>query len=97
MIRTLLKIAAYSKAPRTTFTVLHPKKAVRLKKFTWDMRHAPAPRVSAVGAAALALPLGLAIGRLTRRGPRPDRAPYPRTAEGVLDGMEAEQPIAYGE
>ena len=55
MIRTLLKAVAYSKAPRTTFAVLHPTGAVRLKKFAWDMRHAPAPRVSALGAAALAL------------------------------------------
>lgn len=68
MIRTLLKVVAYSKAPRTTFAVLHPGKAVRMKKFSWDMRHAPAPRVSALGAAAVALPLGMLIGRLRGRG-----------------------------
>lgn len=84
MIRTLLKAVAYSKAPRTTFAVLHPAGAVRLKKFAWDMRHAPAPRVSALGAAALALPVGLLLGRIgrgrmpeTTTHPRPERAAAP--------------------
>ena len=63
MIGTLLKAVAYSKAPRTTFTVLHPARAVQFRKLKWDMRHAPAPRLTAVGAAALALPIGLWLGR----------------------------------
>jgi hypothetical protein len=63
MIGSILKTAAYARAPRTTFTVLHPKKALKLRKMRWDMRHAYAPRVAAVGALALALPLGYAIGR----------------------------------
>jgi hypothetical protein len=63
MIGTLFKAIAYSKAPRTTFTMLHPARAVRLRKFQWDMRHAYAPRVAALGVAALALPLGLWLGR----------------------------------
>lgn len=63
MVRTILKMAAYSKAPKTTFAVMHPRKAARMKKFGWDMKHAPAPRVSAIGAAALALPIGLWLGR----------------------------------
>jgi hypothetical protein len=67
MIGSLFKALAYSKAPRTTFTVLHPAKAVLFRKFTWDMRHAHAPRVSALGAAALALPLGLWLGRKRAR------------------------------
>lgn len=66
MIGTLLRAIAYSKAPRTTFTVMHPGKAVRFRKFQWDMKHAYAPRVTALGAAALALPVGLWLGR--RRG-----------------------------
>lgn len=77
MIRTLLKAVAYSKAPRATFTVLHPGKAVRLKKFGWDMRHAAAPRVTAVGAAALALPVGMLLGRLGRRRTAPAATPTP--------------------
>ncbi|CAN5697348.1 hypothetical protein BH23GEM10_BH23GEM10_09530 [soil metagenome] len=63
MIRTIMKAVAYRKAPRTTFAVLHPRSAVRMKKFGWDMRHAAAPRVTALGAAVLALPLGLWLGR----------------------------------
>lgn len=66
MIGTLLKFFAYSKAPRTTFTMLHPTKAVRFRKFQWDMRHAYAPRVTALGVAALALPVGLWLGRRSR-------------------------------
>ncbi|HSK20487.1 MAG TPA: hypothetical protein VK912_15140 [Longimicrobiales bacterium] len=63
MIGTLFKAIAYSKAPRATFTMLHPGKAVRFRKFQWDMRHAYAPRVTALSAAALALPVGLWLGR----------------------------------
>jgi hypothetical protein len=66
MIGTLLRAIAYSKAPRTTFAVMHPGKAVRFRKFQWDMKNAYAPRVTALGAAALALPVGLWLGR--RRG-----------------------------
>ncbi len=63
MVRDLLKGYAYAKAPRTTFMVGHPVKSARLAKMRWDMRHALAPRFAAVGAVALALPLGLALGR----------------------------------
>lgn len=63
MIRSIAKTVAYSKAPRTTFAVLHPKRAVRLKKMRYDLRHAYAPRVTALGAAAVALPLGYLLGR----------------------------------
>jgi hypothetical protein len=67
MLGSLLEWIAYSKAPRATFALRHPVKAVRLKKMGFDMRHAYAPRVAAVGMAALALPLGFALGRLNRR------------------------------
>lgn len=67
MIGTALKLIAYSKAPKTTFAVRHPVKAVRLKKMTWDMRHAYAPRVAAIGAAAVAIPIGLWLGGRTGR------------------------------
>lgn len=63
MISSIAKTVAYSKAPRTTFTVLHPKRAVRLRKMKYDLRHAYAPRLAAIGAMALALPLGYMIGR----------------------------------
>lgn len=63
MIRSIATTVAYSKAPKTTFAVLHPKKAVRLRKLKYDLRHAYAPRLAALGAVALALPLGYALGR----------------------------------
>ena len=67
MLRTALKTAAYAKAPRATFAVTHPVKAVRLKKAAWDLRHAWAPRAAALGVAAVALPLGMALGALLAR------------------------------
>lgn len=63
MLKTLIKAVAYSKAPKTTFAVMHPKKAVRLKKAKFDMRYALAPRIAAVGAAAVALPVGYLLAR----------------------------------
>ena len=68
MIGKIARTYLYAKAPKTTFAVLHPKRAVRLRKMKWDMRHAYAPRIAAIGAAALALPLGFAIGRRTSNG-----------------------------
>ena len=67
LLTTLLKAAAYSRAPRLTFAVLHPRRAARLKKLSFDLRTAYAPRVTAVAAAVLALPLGVAIGRAIER------------------------------
>ena len=59
----LLKAAAYSRAPRLTFTLLHPKQAAQLKKLPFDLRTAYAPRIAAVVAAAVALPVGFVLGR----------------------------------
>jgi len=67
MIRTMAKVFAYSKAPRTTFALSHPRESVRLAKARWDLRHAYAPRLAAVSAAILALPIGIMIGRLGRK------------------------------
>jgi hypothetical protein len=66
MVGSLLKMVAYSKAPRTTFALRHPVQALQWKKMGFDMRHAYAPRVSAIGALALALPAGYLIGRRRR-------------------------------
>lgn len=65
MIRTAAKTYAYARAPKTTFAVLHPKRALKARKFQYDMRHAYAPRVAALAAVALALPLGFLLGRLS--------------------------------
>lgn len=68
MIRSLAKMVAYNKAPRTTFAVMHPKQALKLRKFRKDMTQSTAPRIAAIGAAALALPLGMWLGRRGRNG-----------------------------
>ncbi|MFW5951758.1 MAG: hypothetical protein ACOCVZ_06570 [Gemmatimonadota bacterium] len=73
MLRTIAKTVAYTKAPKATFAVLHPKRAVRLKKLKYDMRHAYAPRITAVGAAALALPIGYLLGRRGRNHNREEQ------------------------
>lgn len=63
MIRTIAKTFAYTKAPRTTFSILHPRRAAKLRKLKYDIRHAYAPRVAAASALAVALPLGYLLGR----------------------------------
>lgn len=68
MIREVTKGYAYAKAPKTTFAVLHPKQAVKLRKLRQDMRHAYAPRIAAVAALAVALPMGYALGRRVANG-----------------------------
>lgn len=71
MIGTMVKTYAYRKAPKTTFAVLHPQQAVRLRRMRRDLRHAYAPRIAALGALAVALPLGYAIGRRAGNGGQP--------------------------
>lgn len=70
MIGSILKVLAYRQAPRTTFAMLHPDAAFQLAKMRYDFHHAYAPRVAAVAAAALVLPLGIILGRAMERGAR---------------------------
>jgi hypothetical protein len=65
MIRSMAKVFAYSKAPKTTFTLLHPRQALKLRTVKKELRSSQAPRIAAIGAAVLALPLGMALGRMT--------------------------------
>lgn len=69
MIRTIAKTFAYTKAPRKTFTVLHPRRAAKLRRLKHDLRHAYAPRIAAASAAAVAIPLGFLLGRKRNGGP----------------------------
>ena len=80
MIGTLLKAIAYSRAPKTTFRVLHPKEALQLKKLPYDLKYAYAPRLTAMAAAAVALPLGILIGRELERRARRGQAGSARAA-----------------
>jgi hypothetical protein len=68
MMGAIAKTYAYKKAPKTTFAVLHPKQAVKLRRLRRDMKHAYAPRVAALGALAIALPLGYVMGRRAVNG-----------------------------
>lgn len=68
MVATALEIYSYIKAPKLTFALKHPGKALKVAKTRWDMKHAYAPRIAAAGAAMLALPAGYAAGRVGRGG-----------------------------
>ncbi|MGH7461162.1 MAG: hypothetical protein ACREMA_09050 [Longimicrobiales bacterium] len=70
MIGKLLKMYAYTKAPKATFAVLHPRTTAQLAYARHDLKHGWAPRASAVGAALIALPLGYLVGRMLAGRPR---------------------------
>jgi hypothetical protein len=87
MIRALITGLAYAVVPKATFAALHPRTALELKKLPFDLRYAYAPRLTALAAAAITLPLGVLLGRtLANRGAgvaaRP-RRPQPRTVPGA--------------
>lgn len=74
--RTVLKGAAWAKAPRLMFARRHPRKAALLAATSWvTSRVLPQRRkrhsftrtaVQGLGAAAVAIPVGLWVGRKTR-------------------------------
>jgi hypothetical protein len=69
MIGKMMKVLAYRRAPRTMAALAHPGASAALAHTKYDMRYGYAPRISAVGTALLAVPVGFLIGRLiTRRG-----------------------------
>jgi hypothetical protein len=62
MLRSMAKVFAYSKAPKTTFAILHPREALRIRAMKkWLRKTAPAGRTAALGAAALAVPVGIVL------------------------------------
>ena len=67
MVGTIARMFLYTKAPKTAFAVLHPRQTARVAALRWVLRHSRAPRLAALGAAAVALPLGFAAGRVRRR------------------------------
>jgi hypothetical protein len=71
----ILKAASYAAAPKLTFTALNPKKAAVAKAGQWALgRVMPSRRrpsygrmaMKGIGAAAIALPVGMWIGRRAR-------------------------------
>src|SRR5688500_15653145 len=66
MIGQILKAAAYAKAPRLTFTSLHPTTALRLRALPLEMRYGYGTRL-AMSVALMAFPLGVIVGVLIGR------------------------------
>lgn len=63
MIGKMAKVAAYRNAPRTTAALLNPRAAARLAHTKYDLRHGYAPRITALGVALIAMPIGFLIGK----------------------------------
>lgn len=94
MLKTLAKGYAYSHHPRLTFAALHPEEAIRLKHLEYDLRHAYAPRLVGVVAVAVALPIGIWIGRRwaeAEADQRGARAPKRSTARRRAGGRSTER------
>lgn len=67
MIGTVLKLFAYSQAPKRTFAALHPKKTAKTVIVPWDLAHGYAPRLAALATAAVVGPLAYRVGRRLER------------------------------
>lgn len=80
MLTTLLKLAAYTRAPRATFAVLHPIRTAQLAKVPFDLKTAYAPRITAVAAAILVAPLAYRLGKRAGEG----TLLTPRRSAGML-------------
>ena len=65
MIGKAIKYYAIARSPKLAYSILHPKKAARIAKTGWDLKHAWAPRITGAAAVAVALPLGYLIGRMS--------------------------------
>ena len=63
MIRTLLKLLAYTQAPLPTFSFLHPVKTAQVAKTPFDFRTAYAPRLAALATALVVGPLAYRLGK----------------------------------
>lgn len=68
MIGTILKLFAYSQAPKTTFSFLHPVTVAQVVKTPFDLKTAYAPRLSAIATALVVAPLAYRLGRRVGEG-----------------------------
>lgn len=77
-MKRMLRTASYLAAPKAAFAAFNPGKAAVLKAGQWAMgRVRPQPRkpplgalaLKGIGAAALALPVGMWLGRKSGRRP----------------------------
>jgi hypothetical protein len=62
MFGKLAKTIAYVRAPRATFVLRHPVKAVKAYRLRRKLMKVTGPRI-ALGAAVLAVPVGIAVAR----------------------------------
>lgn len=70
MIRTIAALARHRGAPKASFVVRHPVEALRVMRLRRDLKRMFASRrvAAGLGAAILALPLGVWVGgRVGRR------------------------------
>ena len=80
MLGEIATMAGYVKAPRTTYVVRHPVKAMRMARVRRGMADVLTPTRLAVGIGVLAaIPLGIWIGRLILESRR----------ESALENQEA--------
>lgn len=82
MIGTLLKLFAYSQAPKATFTLRHPVVRAQLAKTPFDLRTAYAPRIAVVATALIVGPLAYRVGKRIGEGALTSQ-PRPRDASLV--------------
>jgi hypothetical protein len=85
MKRKLLKGAGYIAAPKLSFAMHHPRKAAMAGVATWALDHMTTHRrrrssmgsttAKGLGAAAIALPIGLWLGRRMFSQRQPQTAP----------------------
>lgn len=89
MIRKILKLVAYSQAPKSTFSVLHPIRAAQLAKIPFDLKTAYAPRITALAAAVVVAPLAYRLGKRAGQGtlftPRRVMDAVPPTNPAAID------------
>jgi hypothetical protein len=76
MIGKMAKVVAYRHAPRAAATMFNPRASAQLAHTKYDLRHGYAPRITAIGAALLAMPIGFLIGKLMTS--RPETTAYER-------------------
>ena len=70
MIGGIIKAIAYAKYPKTMIALNHPKTGAKLLGTKLEFKHGYAPRITAVGVALIALPVGYMLGRLANRRER---------------------------
>ena len=68
MIGTILKLLAYTQAPKRTFLMLHPVKTAQVAKTPFDFRTAYAPRLAAIATALVVGPLAYRLGKRAGEG-----------------------------